>query len=137
MEKLQEMENKVEMLQVEIEEERIRLVNLNDQITSRMLKIETGGLCAEERKEQEQIKMEEEKIRDERIEEVSKKKDRVKALYLKKEELLKEKNQIDEYLNKYYQEMRDMEGVVKEDTGEKKERERKMMNRCKVKGQNQ
>ena len=37
--------------------------------------------------------------------------------------MLKEKNLIDEYLNKYYQEMRDMEGVVKEDTGEKRKRE--------------
>ena len=82
MEKLQEMENKVETLEVVIEEERIRLVNLNDQITSRMLKIETSGLSAEERKEQEQIKKEEEKMRDGRIEEVSKKKDIVKALYL-------------------------------------------------------
>ena len=81
MEKLQEMENKVETLEVEIEEERIRLVNLNDQITFRMLKIETSRLSAEERKEQEQIKMEEEKIRDERIKGVSKKEDRVKALY--------------------------------------------------------
>ena len=54
---------------------------------------------------------------------MSKKKDRVKALYLKKEELLKEKNLIDEYLNKYYQEMRNTEGVIKEDTGEKRKRE--------------
>ena len=51
MEKLQEMENKVEMLEVEIEEEGISLVNLNDQITFRMLKIETSGLSTEERKE--------------------------------------------------------------------------------------
>ena len=123
MEKLQEMENKVETLEVEIEEERIRLMNLNDQITSRMLKIETSGLSTEERMEKEQIKKEEEKIRDKRIEEVSKKKDRVKALYLKKRELLQEKNLIDEYLNKYYQVMRDLEGVIKEDMGEKRKRE--------------
>ena len=51
MEKLQEMENKVEMLEVEIEEGGISLVNLNDQITFRMLKIETSGLSTEERKE--------------------------------------------------------------------------------------
>ena len=37
--------------------------------------------------------------------------------------MVKEKNLIDKYLDKYYQEMRDMEGVVEKDMGGKRKRE--------------
>ena len=125
---LEEMEKKMETLEVEIEEERISLMDLNDQITGMILKIEMGGMSEEERAEEEQKKNKEEKKKVTRMEELNKKKGKVKVLYHKKEELMKERNLINEYLEKYYQELKDKKGVVEEekgDTWEKRKREEK------------
>ena len=107
--KIGEMENKIESTEVELEDERMTIEQLGMDIMELVVKMQSGGLRENERKER-KSGVEIEKIS--KTKKFQEKKEGLTALVMKKKELEREVHIVQQYLVKYMKELKEKERIV-------------------------
>ena len=110
IQKVKEMEEKIKEKEVELEDERMYIEDVGQSVYELIVDIECGEFSQEEKKEKEYKKNELEKQKMERVVKFEKKKESVSQLVRKKIELQRQVGIIEEYLEKYREDVKTKEG---------------------------
>ena len=110
IQKVEEMEEKIKEKEVELEDERMYIEDVGQSVYELTVDIECGEFSQEEKKEKEYKKNELERQKMERIVKFEKKKESVSQLVRKKIELQRQIGIVEEYLEKYREDVKRKEG---------------------------
>ena len=106
---IKEMQQKINRVQAELEEERIKIENIRSDIMELILEMEHGGINEEERMKIEKKKTKKENEKINRLQEFERKKNGVTKLTQKKEEVENQWDLVKKYLIKYRRGVRQKE----------------------------